>query len=216
MKFIVFIILAYITGFLSAVPAGPIQIEVIRRSVNGHLRSSFLVISGALASDIVYGIIAFFGVAPFLKDEKIMATFWLTGSAILFILGTLIIRQSQNRQSLNQDSLYLRKKRWALIGGFSISATNPVMILWWLISAKIFMDIKLIDDLSPNIAVSFLAAGGLGLASYLIFLSLLLFWAKQFISDKKIHRINLTCGIVLLFIGLYFLYTSLDYFLKLY
>ncbi len=32
MKFIIFIISAYITGSLSAVPAGPIQIEVIRRS----------------------------------------------------------------------------------------------------------------------------------------------------------------------------------------
>jgi hypothetical protein len=33
---------AYVTGVLAAVPAGPVQIEVIRRTINGHIRTRLL------------------------------------------------------------------------------------------------------------------------------------------------------------------------------
>ena len=83
------------------------------------------------------------------------------------------------------------------------------MILWWLIAVKLFKDIKLIQTVTPDVAVSFIAAGGLGLASYLILLSAFLYWAKRFISEHSITRVNITTGFVLLGIALYFLYSSL-------
>ena len=84
MKPVIFLFSAYMMGFLAAVPAGPVQIEVIRRSINGHMRSSFMVIAGALIADIIYGVIALFGIAPFLNDEKVMAVFWLNKQLELF------------------------------------------------------------------------------------------------------------------------------------
>jgi threonine/homoserine/homoserine lactone efflux protein len=211
MKFIIFLISAYIAGFLSAVPAGPVQIEVVRRAINGHLRSSLMVILGALTADIAYGIIAFFGIAPYLKEKEIMAIFWLAGAAILLLISINIIRQNLPDRSQNYNSRYLKKKRWALIGGFSLSAANPMMILWWLIGLRIFMEIKLIDNLTPEVAISFLAAGGSGLASYLVLLSIFLFWAKRFISENKMRRINLSFGITLFLMGIYFVYSSITH-----
>lgn len=208
MKFIIFLISAYVLGFLSAVPAGPVQIEVIRRSINGHLRSSLMVIIGAFAADVAYGAIAFFGIAPFLSEEKTKAIFLLGGAVILVFLGIMIIRQSLADGPVDYNSRYLRKKRWGLVSGFSLSAANPAMILWWLIAAKLFIDIRLINDMNANTAVSFLTAGGFGFVTYLSLVSVFLYWAKRFISDSKIRRINLACGILLLFIAAYFMYSS--------
>ncbi|MBI5741997.1 MAG: LysE family transporter [Nitrospirae bacterium] len=214
MRYVIFIIAAYITGILAAVPAGPVQIEVVRRTINGHLRSSLMVILGALIADIAYGIIAFFGIAPFLEDEKMMAIFSTAGAALLIFLGIAVIRHSSADQASKKNSKFHRGKRWGLIGGFSLSAANPMMVLWWLIGVRIFKDIKLIDDFSPDIAVTFLAAGGFGLASYLLILSFFLYWAKHFISDTTIKRINLVSGVILLSIAAYFIYSSCRYFFK--
>lgn len=86
-----------------------------------------------------------------------------------------------------------------------------MMILWWLIGAKLFTDIRLIDAMTPDIAISFIAAGASGLASYLVVLALILFWVKHFIAESKIRGINLAAGYVLLLIAGYFLYTSLHH-----
>lgn len=204
-----FIILAYLTGFIAAIPAGPVQIEVIRRSVNGHIRSAFTVIIGALIADIFYGVIAFFGIAPYLKGETVMAYFSLAGAGIISLLGIMIILNSRKNQSTGNNSRYLRKKRWGFVGGFSLSITNPMMILWWLIGAKLFIDIKIIDNFTSDIAVSFLAAGGSGFVTYLIALSLFIHWAKRFISDGKIRQINIITGFIMIVIAGYFLYSSL-------
>ena len=75
MHFIILLISAYLLGCLAAIPAGPVQIEVVRRSINGHLKSSLMVVSGAFLADVFYGTIAFFGIAPFLEEEKVMAVF---------------------------------------------------------------------------------------------------------------------------------------------
>jgi threonine/homoserine/homoserine lactone efflux protein len=184
MRYIIFVISAYFTGALAAVPAGPVQLEVVRRSINGHIRSALMVVLGALIVDIFYGLIAFFGIAPYLKEEKIMALFWLAGSAILTVLGIMVIRNSSGKTPMKHAPGYLGKKR------------------------------KLIDRLTPDLAVSFLVAGGSGLASYLIFLSIFLYWAKKFLSEVRIRKINLLFGYVLLIIASYFVFSSLSYLMK--
>ena len=214
MRYIIFLISAYFTGVLAAVPAGPVQLEVVRRSINGHIRSALMVVLGALIVDIFYGVIAFFGIAPYLKEEKIMALFWLAGSVILTVLGIMVIRNSSGKTTIKHEPGYLGKKRWGFLGGLSLSATNPMMIIWWLAGAKLFIDMRLIDSLTPDLAVSFLVAGGSGLASYLIFLSIFLYWAKKFLSERWIRTINLLFGYGLLIIAAYFIFSSLSYLIK--
>jgi threonine/homoserine/homoserine lactone efflux protein len=201
-------------GVIAAVPAGPVQIEVVRRSVNGHLKTSLTVVFGAFIVDIFYGSIAFFGIAPFLEDERVMTIFWLTGGLILSILGIVIIRHSLKEDEIDYSPEHLRKKRWAFLGGLSLSATNPMMILWWLSGVRIFRELGLIKEVTSEIAVSFLLAGSLGLAFYLAMLSLFIYWAKKFFSAKILRRINLAFGVLLIAIASYFIYSSFHYLLR--
>ncbi len=209
MNFTIFLIATYLLGFIAAVPTGPVQVEVVRRSVNGHLKPSLMVVLGAFVADIFYGSIAFFGIAPYLEKENVMAVFWLVGGVILTILGVLTIKHSLRDEEISYIPDHLKRKRWAFLGGLSLSATNPMMILWWLSGVKIFKDVGLIDVFTSDIAVTFLAAGSIGLASYLTGLSLFIYWAKKFISQRTLRRINLFFGSILILLAIYFLYTSL-------
>jgi threonine/homoserine/homoserine lactone efflux protein len=208
MHYTLFLISAFFLGCLAAIPAGPVQIDVIRRSINGNLKASFMVVLGAFFIDLFYGSIAFFGIAPFLKQEKVMAIFWLAGGLILGLLGILsLLHGSKDPENVKPPD-HLNRKRWALLSGLTLSATNPVMMLWWLSGARVFQDIGLIKEFNTEIALSFLAAGSLGLASYLSGLSLFIYWAKKFISSKTLRRINIFFGLLLIATALYFLYTS--------
>lgn len=214
MNFFLFVISAFLMGFVAAIPTGPVQIEVMKRSINGHLKSSLMVILGAFLSDITYGAIAFYGIAPFLRERMVMAAFWLCGGGILIVLGILTVRNSLRAHAFDRNSKHLKKKRWAFIGGLSLSGTNPMMVLWWLLAARLFLDVGLIHDFTSEVTATFLIAGGIGLASYLAVLSLFLYWAKRYISESKIRHINLGFGILLLFIAGYFIFTSLQYFFQ--
>jgi threonine/homoserine/homoserine lactone efflux protein len=209
MRTVLLFISAYGMGCLAAIPAGPVQIEVVRRSINNHLKPSLMVVLGAFFADVFYGLIAFFGIAPFLEEKKIMALFWILGGLLLTILSIVIIRHSLNPQEVSYDAPHLKKKRWAFLGGLSLSATNPMMILWWLSGMRMCRDVGLIHDFTPTIALTFLTAGSLGLASYLSILSLVIFWAKQFISLNRLRQINAAFGVFLLLMAAYFIYTSI-------
>jgi L-lysine exporter family protein LysE/ArgO len=208
MNFVIFVIAAYLMGFISAVPAGPVQIEVVRRAINGHLKASLMVILGAFCADVFYGIIAFFGIAPFLEEKKVMAVFWLAGGVILIILGTIIIRNSLKKKETGSDDSRLKKKRWSFIGGLSFAMMNPMLILWWLSGVKILKDIGLIGRFTPDVALYYLSAGSFGLASYLVSLSLVLYWVKKFVSMEAMRKINVGFGIFLLLLAVYFIGSS--------
>ena len=209
MRYFFFICSAYLAGVMAAVPAGPVQIEVVRRSVNGHILSAVMVVSGALIADVIYGIVAFFGIAPFLSDEKVMAYFWLSGALLLILFGILVFRSLRHGRSGRKGSKLLRKKRWGFVGGFTLAASNPMMIIWWLIAARLFTDFKIIDHIGQDNAAALIAAGVSGLASYLIMLSVILHRVKSNISDTGIRRLNIITAIVLLLTGGYFLISSI-------
>ncbi len=209
MELVLIIIAAFFMGFLAAIPAGPVQIEVVRRAINGQLKSALMVVLGAFLSDVFYGAIAFFGIAPFLENRKVMAVFWLVGGVILAVLGVIAIRQGLKEQEPDMSPGLLKRKRWAFLGGISLSGINPMMILWWLSGVRIFRDIGLIRAFTSSVALAYLAAGSIGLASYLTALSLFLYWAKRFISPKKLQRCNRVFGVLLLLLACYFLFTSI-------
>lgn len=213
MKVILFFLLIYIMGFLTAIPVGATQIEIAKRSLNGHLRSAFMVVLGSVSSDVMYGTIAFFGIAPFLRHKTVVAIFWVVGAAILLALGIYTLKQSGRAHSLHLNQTVLKNKRLSLLTGFSLAVTNPMMIFWWLLGAQFLKDLNLVTSFTSTIYAFFLLFGGLGLASYLTSLTLILHWAKKFVSDNVMKKVNLSLGIVLILMAVYFFVRSFQVFL---
>ncbi len=204
-----FLMITYFLGFLTAIPIGATQIEIAKRSLNNHLRAAYMVAFGSVSSDMMYGAIALFGVAPFLKNQTVVAIFGLVATAILWLLAFFTFRDGTKANMLELSHATLKSKKLSYVTGFSLAVTNPMMIVWWLIGVKIIKDLGLVTDFNSNTSLMFLASGAIGLASYLLTLANTLHWAKKFISNEMMKKVNYGLGVVLVVLSFYFLYTSL-------
>lgn len=196
-------------GFVAAIPIGATQIEIAKRSLNNQRRSAYMVVIGSVCSDVIYGFIALFGIAPFLEDKVIVAVFGLAATLILWILAFFTFKDHKNAIMNELNSPSLKSKKLSLVIGFSLAVTNPMMILWWLIGEKFIRDIGLISNFTTNTTLLFLIIGGAGIFSYLFALANILHWTKKFISNEIMKKVNYGLGITLVLLSFYFLISSL-------
>ncbi len=204
-----FLFTAYAMGFLTAIPIGATQIEIAKRSLNNQLRSAYMVAAGSVCSDVMYGSIAMFGVAPFLESKVVVAYFGLAAAAILWVLAFFTFKDGGKAVMEGFGSPALKSWKLSLVIGFTLAVTNPMMIVWWLIGEKFIREMGLVRTFTADTILLFLAAGGLGLFSYLFALSNILYWTKRFISPEMMRKINYGLGVVLVLLSFYFLISSL-------
>jgi threonine/homoserine/homoserine lactone efflux protein len=209
MKTFFLFLLVYIMGFLTAIPIGATQIEIAKRSLNKQIPAALMVVLGSVLSDVMYGFIALFGVAPFLQTQIVIAVFELVGAVILWILAFLTFKEVSKPHIMDITSSVLKSRRISFITGFSLAITNPMMIFWWLIGVKVVKDLGLVSTFPTTISISFLFFGGLGLASYLTVLAMVVHWAKRFLSSRGMGRVYFMLGVVLVIISVYFLMSSI-------
>lgn len=206
MKRLYLFLLAVGLGFVTAIPIGGSQIEAAKRAIQGHLRAAWMVVLGSVSSDIMYGVIALFGVAPFLDVPWVMAVFSAVGAVILWLLAYLTLRKSKKPQGLRLDLDSLKSNRWAYVTGFSLAVTNPPMILTWLYGATLAKHLGLATPFTGGAKAIFIAGGALGLGGYLAGLALVMYRIKHFISLKAIGRIYYWLGISLFLLSFFFVY----------
>ncbi len=204
LRIVLAVMIVYAMGFATAIPVGPTQLEIAKRSLNGYLSSALMIIVGQLISDVFYGIIALFGIAPFLQHPKVVAIFWLLNAIILLVLAIWTIRQSNSSsENLERSRIRLKKHNVAFFVGFSLAITNPLMIVWWLLGARLLIDVGLVAKYTPVENVIFLSVGALGLGSYLALLAFVVLKAKGFFSEHTITRITVTISVLLLGLAAY-------------
>ncbi len=214
MKLILLIIVSYIIGFFTAIPIGATQVEIAKRSISGYFKEAMMVIAGSAASDMIYGFVAMFGIAPFLKDEKVEAFFWFVGGTILIILGIFTLIYSDKNSSNNTEKATLFKSNVSLFIGFSLAATNPPIIFWWLFCFEFIKSIGIVPSSASMYAIIFLLSAGFGIVSYLVSLALFLKKMGKKISPETECRINRIMGILLIALSLYFLFKSTEVFVR--
>lgn len=196
-------------GFLTAIPIGATQIEIAKRSLNNQIPAALMVVLGSVFSDVMYGIIALFGVAPFLQTQIVIAIFEMVGAVILWILAFFTFKEVAKPHIVDFTSSVLKSRRLSFITGFSLAITNPMMMFWWIIGVQVVKDLGLVGTFTPAISISFLFFGGLGLASYLTVLAMVVHWVKRFLSIRVMRRIYFALGLALVILSVYFLISSI-------
>ena len=154
---------------------------------------------------MLYGFIAMFGLAPFLKDPRVEAVFWAIGTVLLAVLGAVTIIRNQNPKEVKARDVLLEDYGLSLFVGFSLAVINPPMMLWWLVCASFVKSLGLVQSYDAVSSSLFLLAGGLGIASYLTVLALVLKKAGRFITKNIQNRISVFLGVFLLLLSVYFL-----------
>lgn len=203
---LVLFVLAYGLGFVAAIPVGGSQIEMAKRAVAGHVRSAAMVVLGSVSSDIMYGAIALFGIAPFMESRWVLAAFYAAGTLVLWLFGFLTLRESRRPQDLATAHAALRSTRWAYVTGFSLAVSNPQMMLSWLLGVALAKRLDLATPFPDSAKALFIAGGALGLGSYLAVLGGVMYRIKHFISAGALGKVYFWLGIMLFLLSLYFIY----------
>jgi threonine/homoserine/homoserine lactone efflux protein len=204
-----FLLLTYLMGFTAAIPVGATQIEIAKRSLNDQLRAAYMVITGSVFSDVMYGFIAMFGVAPFLEDKIIVAVFGFAATLLLWLLAFFTFKDHSKTSMNGLNIAALKNKKLSLVIGFSLAVTNPMMIIWWLIGEKFIREIGLISIFTTRITLLYLIVGGAGIFSYLFSFANILHWTKKLISNEMMKKVNYGLGVALVLISIYFLISSI-------
>ena len=185
-----------------------------KRAISGHLRAAVMVTLGSVTSDLIYGLIAVFGIAPFLEEPGVLAAFNVLGVLILWALGFRTLKQSRKPADLLATRTKLKSGRWSFVTGLLLSASNPPMILSWLLGVAMAKHIGLASPFPWNDKLLYVAGGALGLGSYLIIVGALMYRIKRTISPHAIGRIYFWLGISLFALSFYFIYGASRYFLN--
>jgi threonine/homoserine/homoserine lactone efflux protein len=206
-------LLAVGLGFVAAVPIGGSQIEMAKRVLSGHRLAAAMVILGSVSSDILYGVVAVFGIAPFMETPWVLATFNAVGALVLWVLAFVTVRESKKPSGVDWQHASLKKKRLAYVTGFSLAVSNPPMILIWLLGVTLAKEFGLASPFTPWVKVLYIAGGALGLAGYLSILGMVMHRIKHSIPVHKFGKVYFWLGIALFVLSFYFVYAAGKYFL---
>ncbi len=209
LKGLLFAAVAYILGLISAIPVGAVQIEVARRAVHGHLKSAMVVVLGAVLVDAFYGGVALFGILPVLRERHTMALFWLFGSLFLVYLAFVLFNQGTSEHHFNRGKKTLRKKNVSFFTGLGLSLMNPMMIFWWLLGERIFVELSLVEEFTPSRSIEFIVLAASGMFTYATSLAVGLYWLKRFIPQRTLMRFTLASAVVVLLFACYLFVKSL-------
>ena len=203
-------IFAFFCWFFLSMPVGGIQIEIARRAFNGYLKTALAIVLGSTLADVIYGAVALFGVFRFLAKASVRPWFLLVGAVLMLLLGFFSIRNYKKPHIRKHRSAFLQKKRFAIVSGFLLSVSNPLMIVGWLTVAEFSRRFGLMPT-EPvfKYLLVLLIFGTLGVEAYQSLVAVTLYRLRHFIPEQKMRLTSLIFGILLVIIGIYFLVESI-------
>jgi threonine/homoserine/homoserine lactone efflux protein len=208
MTTILLVLSSFAMGFLLAIPIGAVQIEMAKRALNHKFRAAWMAGLGSVAADLMYGVIALFGVAPFLRHKTVIAAFDIVSVIILWLLAFFTFREANKHKIPDIALKSLGSKRFSFLTGFALASANPMMIFWWLVGYRFEVHTRLIEPATTTARVIFLSFCGLGIAAYLSLAAVLMYKLQTFISDTATKIIYKALGCVLAALSLFFLYST--------
>lgn len=117
-------------GLSLSAPIGPVNAAQLDKGIRGGFMHAWLVGIGAVAADILYMLLVYFGVVHFLNTSFMKTFLWLFGFFILMYTGIDSIKQA-GKVSLS-DMRGGEPLMKSFLTGFIMSVTNPLSILFWL------------------------------------------------------------------------------------
>lgn len=203
-KIAITILFGLLLGLVSSIPVGAVQLEVIKKSINGHIKPAIATACGSATSDLIYGMLTLLGFGHFIMKREFQAIIYFLG---IIVLSFLLFRAIRERDyMLHPDRRVKYTKRLSFLSGFTIAITNPGMIIWWLIGFRLYVDLGLFTEVSHGVRALFVLSGCVGLGGYLIILASFLHRVKKTISESFLYRTNIFLMVLLGLIILYFIH----------
>ncbi len=119
-------------GLGAAVPIGPINVEIARRSLRGGFLAGAALGAGAVTVDVGYTILYALGVARFTDHPMVYWPLAICGVGLLALMGLMSLRGAR---VAGRDHLLDPSDRPSIHGGYLtgvlMTATNPMTLAFW-------------------------------------------------------------------------------------
>lgn len=119
-------------GCTLALLVGPVFFALLQTSLHKGFRAGLYMVSGIALSDLVYILLAYFGLASFAQEPMFQMVLGTVGGSIMAIFGvvTLIKARGAKQDAATIDT---RVSGWRLsLRAFALNGLNPFVILFWI------------------------------------------------------------------------------------
>lgn len=199
---------AYITGWIVAAPIGPVNLEIIRRSLRHRLRDGFFLGLGAVTVDVAYLTLFSVGLGAFLRIPIVSTILYIAGGLFLSLLGVWALIDGRAFLRGKKRALQSEGKESRLMGkgflpnytvGLLMTGTNPMTLGFWSALSLQFASLSL--------GGRFVASAALfaGCFSWVLTLIIILRFARSWIGPRLFGIVTCAGGFCLLYFGLRFL-----------
>jgi len=189
-------------GISMAATIGPVKTVLLNTGLkNGFFHAWFFSL-GAIATDIIYMFIVYFGIGQFVNSIWLKTILWSFGCFVLLYTGIESLL-SLHKIAMNSKTSKRTRLRHSLMAGFFMSFLNPLTILFWLgIYGSILA--KTADNSAGYeiILVSITILLGIILVDFIY--SFLSSVARKLLSTGLLKTVSFTSALLMIGFGLYF------------
>jgi len=191
-------IIFFITLIIFSITPGPGVFAILAKSISEGVRPCISLALGMAISDVVYLILACYGLSTIAEQwGSVFTLVRILGAIYLIYLGWKIWHN--RAQYIERDSA--NKNLAGFIPGFLISASNPKVILFYIAFLPSFMDLAKLS-LNDIMLVSFLTL--IGITTGLMLIAFSAAWARKFFrSEKAMTGLNRVAGTIMISAGVY-------------
>jgi threonine/homoserine/homoserine lactone efflux protein len=214
-EIIFFYIACYFISFFLCIPIGPVNLEVFHTSLKKHFPQAISIAIGGALGDSVWATCAFFGISPFANSPNMEAAFFLFTAIITAGLGIVALKDSRFVEKTEEcfaAKVKRKRKRWALLKGFSLVLVNPLGIVSWMICLQFLRKNKIFIPMELNYEIIFFIVVTVGAASYFLLIVLITNKMKNIFNPQRTRKITRGLGYLLLTFSAYFLFYAIKAF----
>ena len=191
-----------LTGFVCAVPVGPINVAIMEVGIHSGRTRALIIAFGALLMEMIYCVISVGGFTRLFGNPSIRATVELisflavTVFGIRYLMADTVTVQGKRARMIEQR-LHPHTIFWT---GFVRVLVNPNVLLFWImISAVLLANGTLQAAWQSRMACA--AGAGLGIAAWFMLIVLGSARVRNQFSDRTLVRFSHVSGLLLLLLS---------------
>lgn len=202
---------AFIVGFSGAMMPGPLLTATISETARRGFIAGPLVVFGhfLLEMALVIGLAA--GLSRYLAHNTFTGVIGLVGGIILIWMGWGIVKETRSPGfSLSIEAGGEESPGMGpIVAGIITSLSNPYWSLWWATIGASYLVLAMQKGKCG--IISFFTGHILADFVWYSLIALAIVTGRKFLNDRVYKGILAVCGLFLLALGLYFLYTGITF-----
>ncbi|HBF21422.1 MAG: hypothetical protein CMI36_08675 [Owenweeksia sp.] len=186
-------------GITLSFAAGPIFFVVIQTSITRSKTGAFILDLGAIAADILFILVAFFGSQSLIRSLRHNIWVGVASGLAIIIFGLYYIRKSRKGMQF-REAMVLPKKRLLFLKGFLLNFLNVGVLFYWIATTVAIG--SMLDHERDKMILFY----SLTLGTYLLVDLFKIYFANRFktrLQGRKIQVVEKIMGFLLIGFGLF-------------